>query len=544
MGERTDVFITHDWGIDAAGRNNHDRVGQINAGLKSVGLTTWFDSEKMTGNVKDKMTEGIDNATVIVVCITKRYVEKVAQKQNAEDNCKLEFNYAANRKTATMMVPVVMEQRMAKTAGWEGSVGLVLGTELYVDLWGDLDDPQYFKTAISNLHREVLQRVRSQQCPVALKPSATPGHLPSAAISTGTASSAITPTTTPYVTQQVTGMRSLMSLTVAEVSILMTHLKMSKYAPGFTDHEVDGETLCTVESIGEIVQMGVDLKPKATILLRRLQDFKVGGVPSGLLAGNFCAITAGPGGSSGGGGAAVSVGGAAGAPAQAGDLTVQPLQHKLGSGPGANLYYCGRRLGVAAIPGSDGMCGPSNGPQCEACKAHQTAHPPPYYAGCVMRIKSTPVEEAKALSAAYGGWAARMLPMLCREGTLVAIDATGGLRIAVDGVNCSWNPALVEFVSAPPFMVGEVVLVRRIPVDEAQRLFAQQRGVWTEEVADMLGKVGKVSAFGGSGFVQVKINSLTALVATDLLESASTAFAVGTVLRIRNVSLDEGIRYT
>ena len=32
-------------------------------------------------------------------------------------------------------------------------------------------------------------------------------------------------------------------------------------------------------------------------------------------------------------------------------------------------YYCGRRLGVEAIPGSDGQCGPNDGPQCTDCAA-------------------------------------------------------------------------------------------------------------------------------------------------------------------------------
>ena len=31
--------------------------------------------------------------------------------------------------------------------------------------------------------------------------------------------------------------------------------------------------------------------------------------------------------------------------------------------------YCGRQLGVDAIPGSDGRCGPTNGPQCADCKS-------------------------------------------------------------------------------------------------------------------------------------------------------------------------------
>ena len=34
------------------------------------------------------------------------------------------------------------------------------------------------------------------------------------------------------------------------------------------------------------------------------------------------------------------------------------------------LYYCGRRLGTTAIPGSDGQCGPTNGPQCKGCQAY------------------------------------------------------------------------------------------------------------------------------------------------------------------------------
>ncbi len=37
----------------------------------------------------------------------------------------------------------------------------------------------------------------------------------------------------------------------------------------------------------------------------------------------------------------------------------------------AETLYCGRDMGRDAIPHSDGKCGPSNGPQCEACKKLQ-----------------------------------------------------------------------------------------------------------------------------------------------------------------------------
>ena len=40
-----------------------------------------------------------------------------------------------------------------------------------------------------------------------------------------------------------------------------------------------------------------------------------------------------------------------------------------------HLFYCGRRLGRKAIPGSDGKCGPNNGPQCDSCKRFQKYGP-------------------------------------------------------------------------------------------------------------------------------------------------------------------------
>jgi hypothetical protein len=36
-----------------------------------------------------------------------------------------------------------------------------------------------------------------------------------------------------------------------------------------------------------------------------------------------------------------------------------------------HLYYCGQRVGVGRLPGSDGTCGPNNGPQCSACETFQ-----------------------------------------------------------------------------------------------------------------------------------------------------------------------------
>eukprot|EP01031_Cornospumella_fuschlensis_P026802 gene26802-32383_t len=148
--DKTDVFLTHDWGKEL-GVDNHERVARVNEALKQRGLKTWFDSEKMEGNVKKKMISGIENAFCIVAFITKRYMEKV-DSDNAEDNCQLEFNYASRRKTARKMVSVVMEARMRNTADWIGEVGMVLGGSLYVDL--STDDS--FEARMDELHSRIL----------------------------------------------------------------------------------------------------------------------------------------------------------------------------------------------------------------------------------------------------------------------------------------------------------------------------------------------------------------------------------------------------
>ncbi|KAF0685616.1 Aste57867_22545 [Aphanomyces stellatus] len=74
FADLTDVFLTHDWGTDGS---THKKVSTINKLLKARGITTWFDEEKMEGNVKKQMIHGIDNTRVIVVFVTQRYIDKV-----------------------------------------------------------------------------------------------------------------------------------------------------------------------------------------------------------------------------------------------------------------------------------------------------------------------------------------------------------------------------------------------------------------------------------------------------------------------------------
>ena len=137
----TDVFLTHDWGTDELGRKNHDRVANFNEELKMQGFSTWFDSDRMEGDVMHQMANGIDNASVVLVFVTRRYMEKV-NKVDEDDNCQKEFSYAVQRKGTSKMIAIVMEPSMRKTSAWSGKVGLNLGSKLWYDFSDDdkLDD--------------------------------------------------------------------------------------------------------------------------------------------------------------------------------------------------------------------------------------------------------------------------------------------------------------------------------------------------------------------------------------------------------------------
>ena len=71
------MFLSHDWGKDDKGRDNHARVATINTMLKERGLRTWFDNDRMTGDIVAQMCDGVEKSAVFVSCVTARYVSKV-----------------------------------------------------------------------------------------------------------------------------------------------------------------------------------------------------------------------------------------------------------------------------------------------------------------------------------------------------------------------------------------------------------------------------------------------------------------------------------
>jgi len=134
-------------------RNNHKRVSAINDALKEKGITTWFDGDRMRGDIVRQMTNGIDNSKIVIAFITKDYIQKVmgAGVNGTNDNCKVEFDYAVRKKTADNIITVVMEDGCADTRQWSGAVGAYLGGRLYFDF----RDDSKLDSCVANLRREI-----------------------------------------------------------------------------------------------------------------------------------------------------------------------------------------------------------------------------------------------------------------------------------------------------------------------------------------------------------------------------------------------------
>ena len=154
MSARTDVFLSHDWGKDEYGRDNHQRVSLINDELKARGYITWFDEEKLAGNIDVEMAQGIEQTEGVIAFITRRYYEKV-NGENARDNCQNEFQHASEIKTRAKIVPVVMEESMRDATPWKGLAGINIGREMYVDMSGDIENKAYLNQKMELLLRQL-----------------------------------------------------------------------------------------------------------------------------------------------------------------------------------------------------------------------------------------------------------------------------------------------------------------------------------------------------------------------------------------------------
>jgi hypothetical protein len=79
------VFISFDWGEETRDYPNQKRVMKIAEELRNRGLRIWLDKDQMSGDMKNKMTTGIENTKCFLAFITDNYHNKVLNKDNRDN---------------------------------------------------------------------------------------------------------------------------------------------------------------------------------------------------------------------------------------------------------------------------------------------------------------------------------------------------------------------------------------------------------------------------------------------------------------------------
>ena len=136
-----DIFISHAWGIDSDNRDNHKRAKIICDKLKELEYTTWFDDYDMRGNIDSCIINGINNAKVVIICLTEKYCNKIntaVHGQILNDNCYKEWNYSLFKQK--FIIPIIMEPQMKDIyLKNDGIVQMYFNSTLYIDASEDLD---------------------------------------------------------------------------------------------------------------------------------------------------------------------------------------------------------------------------------------------------------------------------------------------------------------------------------------------------------------------------------------------------------------------
>eukprot|EP00966_Prymnesium_polylepis_P008282 190707-Prymnesium_polylepis.1 len=62
--------------MDSLDRQNHSRVSRVNDVLREAGFRTWFDGDRMRGDINAAMSAGIDKSGAVIVFVTANYIAK------------------------------------------------------------------------------------------------------------------------------------------------------------------------------------------------------------------------------------------------------------------------------------------------------------------------------------------------------------------------------------------------------------------------------------------------------------------------------------
>ena len=136
------IFISHAWGVDEFNRDNHKRCIKLSNLLQKNGYTTWIDNNEMFGNIDSAIMKGINNCSIVLICLTEKYCNKInnaVNNQSPNDNCYKEWNYSLFKKKS--IIPIIMENKMKEIfTTQDGVIQMYLSSTLFIDMSESFDE--------------------------------------------------------------------------------------------------------------------------------------------------------------------------------------------------------------------------------------------------------------------------------------------------------------------------------------------------------------------------------------------------------------------
>jgi hypothetical protein len=79
---------------------------------------------------------------------------------------------------------------------------------------------------------------------------------------------------------EISSSKPLSELTIGEVGNLLEALKLGKYKETLINNEIDGKCLMECNTVEDVVNMGISITVKASLLLDEIRKWKTTGVPT------------------------------------------------------------------------------------------------------------------------------------------------------------------------------------------------------------------------------------------------------------------------
>ncbi|XP_050407278.1 uncharacterized protein LOC130010374 isoform X1 [Patella vulgata] len=124
------VMISYNW-------DKQDMALKIRDQLKSNNIRVWIDVDDMEGSTLDAMAKAVEQAEIVIMCMSRKY-------KNSE-NCRAEAEYAFKKKRR--IIPILMETAY-EPDGW---LGMIQGSKL----WYDFSDEKLMNSNVGRFLKAV-----------------------------------------------------------------------------------------------------------------------------------------------------------------------------------------------------------------------------------------------------------------------------------------------------------------------------------------------------------------------------------------------------